>query len=207
VEHAEIERRFGRWAALTPAEVDRLLTGCPVQWYLVGGWAIELFTGQPRRHRDIDVVIPAPDLPLLRAHLAALDWHRAEETGLTPLPAGTEPPAGADQFWLRRPPDGPWLIDLLATSRIRDGHYVSGRDERIQMPAHRALRRHPDGVRYLAPEIALLHKARRQPVEAPDDADLAAALPRLDADARAWLTAALQLAHPTHPWLTALRAW
>jgi hypothetical protein len=60
-------------------------------------------------------------------------------------------------------------------------------------------------VRYLAPEIALLHKARRQPVEAPDDADLAAALPRLDTDARTWLVTALQIAYPTHPWLTALR--
>ena len=36
-------------------------------WWVVGGWAIEAFTGVARRHEDIDLVIWARDLPLLRA--------------------------------------------------------------------------------------------------------------------------------------------
>jgi hypothetical protein len=202
----EIERRFGRWSALGPQEVDRLLSGCPARWYVVGGWAVELFTGVPRPHRDIDVVVRPEDLALVRGHLAAYDWHCAEESGLTPLPAGVEVPVDAEQFWLRRAPGGPWLVDLLATSRIVAGEYVSTRDDRIRMPVQRALRRHASGVRYLAPEIVLLHKASRQPVEPPDEVDLAAALPLLSTDGRAWLAAALGLAYPDHPWLSQLRS-
>lgn len=38
-----------------------------------------------------------------------------------------------------------------------------------------------------------------------DEADLAAVLPRLDGDRRAWLAAALDRAHPGHPWADRVR--
>jgi hypothetical protein len=58
-----------------------------------------------------------------------------------------------------------------------------------------------DGIPYLRPELALLHKAH---LDRPKDkADLAAA--RLDPDARAWLAQTLdQLGH--HSWANAARS-
>lgn len=65
---------------------------------------------------------------------------------------------------------------------------VFKRDDRVRLPWSRALHE-VDGVSYLRPEIALLHKAH---LDRPKDrADLAAAV--LDPDARAWLASTLDL--------------
>ena len=61
---------YGDWDPLTPSELARLMTGFPRPWWLVGGHAIEAFTGVPRHHEDIDLAILTTDFPLLRAQLA-----------------------------------------------------------------------------------------------------------------------------------------
>jgi hypothetical protein len=61
-----------------------------------------------------------------------------------------------------------------------------------------------DGVPFLRPQAALLFKAKS--MREKDEADFAAALPHLDAAARAWLRAALARAHPGHRWLESLAA-
>ena len=61
------------------------------------------------------------------------------------------------------------------------------------------IRRDPEGIPYLAPEIQLLfksHATRHQ-----DQADFESMAPRLDHAARAWLEDALAIDDPHHPWL------
>jgi len=66
----------------------------------------------------------------------------------------------------------------------------------------------PEGVPFVAPEVALLYKASRRGAKhhqiEKNEADFASALPSLDAVARAWLRAALAVAHPAHTWLEQL---
>ena len=70
------------------------------------------------------------------------------------------------------------------------------------LPYDQVIRHDGGGIPYLAPELALLFKAKyRRPK---DDADFAAALPLLGADARARLRATLAQVHPGHPWIEAL---
>jgi hypothetical protein len=59
-----------------------------------------------------------------------------------------------------------------------------------------------DGVRVLAPELVLLYKSKAP--RPADEADFRAARPLLDAEARAWLRAALLGASPGHPWAATL---
>jgi hypothetical protein len=59
-----------------------------------------------------------------------------------------------------------------------------------------------DGVRYLRPEVQLLHKAPGR--RAVDQRDFEVAAPLLDDAASSWLRSALELAHPGHPWLAQL---
>ena len=95
-------------------------------------------------------------------------------------------------LWARRNAREPWQLDLLL-DRSGD-EWVFKRDVRIRVPWERALHT-VDGVAYLRPEIALLHKTH---LDRPKDReDLAVA--RLDAEARAWLAQVLeQLGH--HAW-------
>jgi len=58
------------------------------------------------------------------------------------------------------------------------------------------------GIRYLAPEIQLLYKAKAYRPK--DQADFERIVPRLDATARSWLRHSLEKTLPGHSWLTVL---
>jgi hypothetical protein len=55
-----------------------------------------------------------------------------------------------------------------------------------------------DGVPVIAPEIALLFKAKAPRFK--DQRDFDRVLPYLGLAARSWLASALEQAHPGHPW-------
>ncbi|HEV2372962.1 MAG TPA: hypothetical protein VGS19_12420 [Streptosporangiaceae bacterium] len=78
--------------------------------------------------------------------------------------------------------------DTDVAVRMDDLHqWVFKKDSRVRLPWERALHT-VNGIQYLRPEVALLHKAY---LDRPKDTeDLAAA--RLDPDAQAWLVDALE---------------
>ena len=170
---------YGRWDPLEPAQVAELLRGSSVRWWIAGGRAARV--GAPaRHHEDTDVAVSAGDLEELRRDLA--DWHlwEANSGTLRPLLRGDTLTEGCEQLWARRNAQSSWQLDLVL-DRSTDA-WTFKRDARIRVPWERALHT-VDGIRYLRPEIALLHKAH---LDRPKDrADLAAA--RLDPAARAWL--------------------
>jgi hypothetical protein len=181
---------YGRWDPLEPSQVADLFSGASLRWYIAGGRAARV--GAPaRHHEDTDVVVNAGDVDQLRQVLG--DWHlwEASSGSLRPLLPGVALTEGC-QLWARRNAREPWQIDLLL-DRSGD-EWVFKRDARVRLPWERALQT-VDGISYLRPEIALLHKAH---LDRPKDReDLAVA--QLDADARAWLAQTLeQLGH--HSW-------
>lgn len=182
---------YGRWDPLEPAQVADLFAEASLRWYVAGGRAARV--GAPaRHHEDTDIAVRAEDLDQLRQALA--DWHlwEASSGSLRPLLPGAAITEGCQQLWARRNAREPWQIDLLL-DRSGD-EWVFKRDERVRVPWDRALQT-VDGISYLRPEIALLHKAH---LDRPKDReDLAVA--QLDADARVWLAQTLQqLGH--HSW-------
>ena len=59
------------WQPLSPAQVQRVLSGLTVPWWIAGGWAIDLHLGrQTREHGDTDVVILRDDQLVVQQHLA-----------------------------------------------------------------------------------------------------------------------------------------
>lgn len=191
---AEFEALYGRWE---PPPLDELaaLLG-PVPWWVAGGWALELFTGVPRPHEDVDIGVPRGALPELVAQLPHLHLWTAQEGALRPLSSFAELPPEYEQLWARRDAQSPWLLDLLLTP-VEDEQWVFKRDHRLRLPLDRAVRT-TRGIPHLAPEVVLLHKAHlRRPK---DERDLDVALPLLDGEARTWLREALALAVPDSPW-------
>ncbi len=65
------------------------------------------------------------------------------------------------------------------------------------------VRQSPDGLRYLAPEIQRLYKAKA--ARERDEADSAQICPVLEADARRWLHDALEPMTPDHKTVAVLR--
>jgi hypothetical protein len=207
--HDEMVRLYGSWATRTPSDAADLFRGYRGLWWIAGGWSLEAFTGVAREHEDCDPSILRTDLPVLRRHLAdRLDLWTASSGALWPLRADDRPeaaetdvlPHGCDQLWTRRSALDPWEFDILLSPGDADT-WIYKRDPRLRMPMVDALWER-DGIRYLQPEIALLYKAAA--LRPKDRADFDATAPFLDRRRRGWLSDALHLTLPSHPWITRL---
>jgi Aminoglycoside-2''-adenylyltransferase len=191
------------WSAWTPAEVASRLSGVDAPWYVVGGWAIDLWLGgETRPHHDVEIAVPRSHFADIRTHLGRDFVLYANGGGTMRQLAPADPfPRDKNQCWVR---DGDvWRLDVMLDPGDT-ARWVFRRDERIAEPRERMIRRSPSGLPYLAPEAVLLFKAKG--ARPKDEADFDTALPLLEPEARAWLTAALATTAPGHPWLARLAA-
>lgn len=203
-EDRQFYRWYGPWAPYDPPEVARRLAALPVRWWIVGGWAVDAFTGVAREHEDVDVAFLRADLPAVLAHLSPdlCVWSNLSGT-IRPLRRPEDLQEGARQLWVRKDGGNPWVMDLAMTPHDGDT-WIAPRDERIRRPLQEATFVADDGIRYLRPELVLFMKAKF--ARAKDNRDLETILPRLDPAARMWLREAIELVHPGHGWLAAITA-
>jgi hypothetical protein len=183
---AEIERIYGPFEPLTPDALARLMVGFERPWWLVGGYALDAFTGTTRHHEDIDMSIFVEDVPAFRAHLEPR-FHLWSNDG------GTfrffdadhpEPLAPLSQIWVREHARAPWIVDCILTPAV-DGRWQSKRDRDHIAPLEEVTFVGGGGIRYLNPEIVLFFKAAR--TRPKDRLDFERTLPLLSPAQRAWL--------------------
>jgi len=192
---------YGSCDPLLPGQVAELLAGLGARWFIVGGRAARAGSAT-RPHDDTDVAVDIAGLGALRAQLSDWDLWEAHEGTLRPLLPSDTILKGREQLWMRRDSSQPWRLDILLdlSSRFGPDDWVFKKDNRIRVPWDRALHL-IDGISYLRPELALLHKAH---LDRPKDrADLAAA--RLRPDVRAWLADTLDEIGRRH-WANLARA-
>lgn len=199
-ELAAFERLWGEWRALDPAGLAAFMADYDREWWVVGGWAIDAFTGRHRPHEDIDAVIWLRDLPRFLELVG--DRHHVWSAGsgmIRPVNAQwPEPHPGSGQVWLRDHAQAPWFLDCLL-SEDRDGLWVSRREDDHVVPLEDVTWVADDGIRYMRPEVVLHHKARHARTK--DTADLAVAWPLLGAAEQDWLREAVRRERADHPWL------
>jgi hypothetical protein len=193
------------WDPWRPEEVAGKLRGVTAPWCVAGGWALDLYRGeQTRPHEDLEIATPAADFGQVREALAGCGFEVAGNGKLWPI----DGPAFATMYqtWVSELVAGPparrvYRLDVFREPS-RDGQWVCRRDEGIQLPYERIIRRDGAGIPYLAPGIVLLFKAKgRRPK---DEADFRGILPLLKPAVRDWLRRTLDLVHPGHPWIGAL---
>jgi Aminoglycoside-2''-adenylyltransferase len=190
------------WDAWTPGEVAGLLTGCEAAWCVVGGWAIDLFLGTTTRdHEDLEIGVPRGEHAVVRSHLSAYPAYAVCDGSVARLDLGDELVGDCHQSWLLDVARQRWKLDVMAEPGDHKT-WVCRRDERLARPRADAVATTPDGVPHLRPEGVLLFKAKW--CRPKDEQDFAACVPRMDADAVAWLRDALALVHPGHVWLDRL---
>jgi hypothetical protein len=202
-EDRDFYRWYGPWRPLTPSRMARVMRGANIRWWIVGGWAVDAFTGVPREHEDIDVSFFRADLPRLLQHLAPTYcvWSNFSGT-LRPLRKPEDLLEGSRQLWVRRDGYSPWLFDLAMNPHDGD-RWISARHEQITMPIDQATYvADADGIRYLQPEIVLWMKAHRE--RSIDERDVAEILPRLEPRQLDWLRTTMASTHPGHRWLELL---
>jgi len=199
---AEFEPDLDAWDAWHPEEIARRLTGVSIPWYVAGGWAIDLFLGHERRaHDDLEIAVPHDRFGEIATALPDLDFFIVGSGTAWPLEQPGDIFETHHQTWGRDPASGKWRLDIFREPS--DGEdWICRRDASIRLPYDQLIARTTDGILYGRPEIILLFKAKGSRPK--DEADFAAALPRIDAPARHWLRDALALIHPEHHWIAML---
>lgn len=189
------------WEAWRPEQIADLLEPVELPWAVAAGWAIDLHLGgDHREHGDLEIAVPRPRFGELLPLLDDFElWVPiGDGKGLKPF----EPDSESHQTWAREPTTHLWRFDVFREPA--DGAtWICRRDERLSMTYPELIRRTPDGIPYVRPDVTLLFKARHSHEEKNED-DFSATLPTLRREERAWLRHALELAHPGHEWIVRL---
>lgn len=191
------------WSAWHPGELARRLAHVSRPWCVVGGWALDLWHGvETRPHDDLEFTILRGDFLPFCAALPGLRFHAVGDGHVQPLATGQAPPAGIMQVWCEDVAAKCWRVDMMLEEGTPET-WVYKRDPAINRPRREMVHVTLDGIAYLAPEAILLFKAKYRRDK--DEADFAAALPKLDRAQRVWLSACIAKAQPDHAWLEALQ--
>jgi hypothetical protein len=190
---------YGPWESPGPAVLQDLLAGFPEPWWLVGGHAIEAFTGASRPHEDIDLVVFSRHVPQLREHFRGR-FHLWSQDGGTLRPLNDtfpEPFHDRCQIWFRENARSPWIIDCPINPDV-DGLWQSKRFDDHVAPLDQVTWTDERGIRFLNPEIVLHYKAASNREKDRHDLDYAWSL--LSETQRDWLRGAVKRYDPDHPW-------
>jgi hypothetical protein len=183
-------------------EVAALMADFPRPWFIVGGWAIDLFVGHVTRdHEDVDVGILRRDQRALRGFFAGWDFEKVEEARRAPWPQAEQLNLPVQEVHARRLDGAPRQIEFLL-NEARDDAWVFRRDARIERPLSKARQVTRSGIPYLDPAIVLLFKAKDPKPK--DVADFELVRSDLGVSRRLWLRGALEMCHPGHPWIARL---
>lgn len=184
------------WDAWTPGQLAEGLAGVDLPWYVVGGWALDLWRcGQTRVHEDLEFCVLAAHVPVFLRHFSTFEFWAAVEGRLVPL---ADAPVGAKQYWAFDPVAGRWRFDMMVEAGDLD-RWVYKRDPGLTEARDGMVWRTAEGVAYLSPAAVLLFKAKQCRDKDQEDFDRFA--PELSEADRDWLRRQLLRMHPGHPWL------
>jgi len=186
----------------TPGDAVRLFGDLP-DWWIAGGWAIDLWLGRRTRdHADLDIATLRRSQRAFWERLGDWDLHLGTAPDVVePWSARGDVPPPLHAVWCRPSPTNEWAFEVLLNDSD-ETHWLFRRNHAVRMPLTDIARMSDDGVPYLVPEIVLLYKAKN--VREHDAVDFEVALPSLDAPQRAWLRDSIETVHPGHPWLERL---
>lgn len=198
-----IDPDVSQWDPWRPEQVAQLFADAGLPWYVAAGWAIDLFLGGDRReHEDLEIAVPNTRFDELAGVLAGLEVFVITPPLATPLAEARDRLMDTHQTWIREPESGKWRFDVFREPSDGDT-WICRREPAIRLPYEQVIEWTEEGIPFGRPEIVLLFKAKHSAQEK-NQADFAAALPRLDRPRREWLRKALARVHPGHDWLSEL---
>jgi hypothetical protein len=189
--------------------VARFLEDFPGLWWIGGGWALDIWAGEPsREHEDIEICVLRSDQVALQAYCAGWHFFTPVNDQWAPMADGELLEFPRTMWQLRRTPetqapDGmPTEFEFILND-VDDGEWQYQYNRDIHLPVDRIIDTSPLGLAVTAPEIVLLHKGwwtHRQK----DDHDFLRVRHLLNATQRAWLHRELKSHQPDNPWLLEL---
>lgn len=195
-------RWYGGWDPFDPSSIANFMQGFERPWWIIGGWAIEKWTGVARVHEDMDISIFASDAEAFRIFLADrwTTWNM-DNSWLRPFDHRFRHVRPGSSIWVRKDAQSAWVLDVPLTPD-KSGKWTNKKLPSQVAPLDDVTWVADDGLSYIRPEIALFMKHRL--LREKDRADAATLLPRLDRQQRHWLRNAVAQVRADHPWLQTL---
>jgi GrpB-like predicted nucleotidyltransferase (UPF0157 family) len=192
---------IGHYGFSPANSVAEELSNASFEWYVSGGWALDLFLGRVERvHHDVDVIVPRHSQLDLQKYMTEHGWKL-----ITPFEKRHEPWPLHMRLELPRHQvhayHGEQFIDFLLTDM--DGVWRYRREPLVLRSREKMSLRSAGNIPYLAPELVLLFKSKNTSDHdrAKDQPDFEKTFSYLEPERRAWLYWALMATSPDHPWI------
>lgn len=160
----------------TPVQIAAALKHCTFNWYIAGGWALELYKGSYiRPHHDMDIALLRRNQLQLKQQLPGWEFKIAHDGVLHEWgDAYIQLPMHG--IWARMRGDDKWRTEFVLNES--DGEtWIFRKDKRIIYPLNK-IAFNINGLPVLEPVIALLYKAKSHTEK--NEIDFNALLPVLD---------------------------
>lgn len=182
--------------------VTQLMRDFEAPWFVLGGWAIDLFLdAQTRSHSDIEIGIFRKDQNLLRAYLRDYSFGKVNDGVVQPWLEGESLSLPVHELYAKSDHHPIGELEVLLQEEV-NGDWAFRRDLRIKADCKNILLLSKDAIPFLSPEIILLFKAKK--TRAKDHSDFVVAHEKLNIDQKHWLRSAIELCQPGHEWLNHL---
>lgn len=184
-----------------PEEIQSVLREFEPDWFIAGGWAIDLFLGRVTRpHDDLEIAIFRQDQLALQKFLAVWNLRKAENGKLTEWKRGEQLKMPVHEIHCFNEKSELPSFEVLLNEK--DGvNWQYRRNRLITKPLAEIYLTGDSGIRFLSPAIVLLYKSKNPRPK--DEQDFQAVAGRLDSENRRWLKNALSICG-AHNWLKKL---
>ncbi|MQR94323.1 nucleotidyltransferase domain-containing protein [Fictibacillus phosphorivorans] len=191
------------WKPLSVNKIQEIFSPIPIQWWIAGGWALDLYLERiSREHDDIDVVILRSQHLLLQRYLES-NWegYKAFKGKLIPWSINERLEDHFDNLWFKKKGESTWAFQVMIIDSEND-YWIYKRNGTIRRKLTDIDLKTSEGVPYIKPEIQLLYKGGSSVIREKDMVDLENVLPLLKDTSREWLKKSLMIQYPNgHPWI------
>lgn len=185
-----------------PLQIADVMRDFKPDWFIAGGWAIDLFLGkETRAHSDIEIAVYRQDQAALHDYFKSWNlqktingklvvWHQEEWLTL--------PTHEIHCFKeTAKPPE----IEILL-NESNETEWIYRRNQEIRRSLAKIGLHSSEGIKFLCPEIVLLYKSKNPQTK--DERDFQTVVAHLDPERKQWVKNAITITDSQHHWLQSL---
>lgn len=187
----------------TPLKISFLMRGFKPEWFIAGGWAIDLYLEKETRpHADVEIAIFRRDQIALQNYLEGWGLKKAVNGALSVWKRGEQIELPVHEIHCFNQQAEPQFLEVLLNETGDDDEWLYRRNLKVAKPISKLFLTSESGINFLRPEIVLLYKSKNPRVK--DEQDFETVALHLDTESKKWLRAALEVCDSKHDWLRRL---
>jgi hypothetical protein len=185
-----------------PQKIRSLMRDFKPDWFIAGGWAIDLYLEkETRHHEDIEIAIFRRDQIALQNYFDGWILKKSVNGRLTVWNRGERLESPIHEIHCFNKTAEPQFFEILL-NEIDGDEWLFRRNVKVTKPLPELSLTSNLGMKFLHPEVVLLYKSKNPRLK--DEQDFKVVAERLDVESKEWLENALTIYYSEHHWLQRL---